>query len=151
MGFMHDWGGEPRDLLRLASEHATLSGADDIYVLAPTHENAFTNLLADLGVQKAYMKLVMLSVIDVDGLSSVVSDYVGKRLGRDFSIIQDQAGIKLVIGSEEALVEPARMLASVIFGPEPPSSFLTGFSDETLRALDAALPIPLFIWGMDWV
>jgi N-acetylglutamate synthase-like GNAT family acetyltransferase len=155
MGFMHDWGGEPRDLLRLASEHVALSGADDIYVLAPTHENAFTDLLADLGVQKAYMKLVMLSVIDVDGLSSVVSDYVGKRLGRDFSIIQDEDGIKLVVGpretGEEALVEPARMLASVIFGPEPPSSFLTGFSDETLRALDAALPIPLFIWGMDWV
>ena len=150
-GFMHDWGGDPRDLLRLARELAALSETGEIYVLAPVHENDFTSLLTGMSVPSAFMKLIMLSVIDVNGLSSMVSGYVSSRLGRDFRIVQDVAGVKIKVGREEAYVEPARMLAGVMFGPEPPSSFLSGFSEDTLSALERALPIPLFIWGLDWV
>ena len=150
-GFMHDWGGEPKDLLRLASELAAISETDDLYVLAPTCENDFTSFLMDFDVLKAHMKLVMLNVIDVEGVSSMVSDYVSGRLGKDFQITQDAAGLKIHVGDEEAYVEPPRMLARVLFGPEPPATFLSGFSDETLSALNQALPIPLFIWGLDWV
>ena len=105
----------------------------------------------DFDVLKAHMKLVMLNVIDVEGVSSMVSDYVSGRLGKDFQITQDAAGLKIHVGDEEAYVEPPRMLARVLFGPEPPATFLSGFSDETLSALNQALPIPLFIWGLDWV
>jgi len=150
-GFMHDWGGEPRDLLRLAGEMAELSGTGEIYVLAPAHENGFTSFLTDMNVPGAFMKLVMLRVIDVDGLSSIVSEHVSDRLGMDFRIAQDSKGVKLTVGREEAYIEPARMLACVMFGPEPPSTFLSGFSEDTLSALDKVLPIPLFIWGLDWV
>lgn len=150
-GFMHDWGGNPQDLLCLARELAALSGKDELYVLAPTEGNDFTSLLTEMHEPNSYMKLVMLSVIDVDGLSAIVSESLSDRLGADFRIVQDSTGVKIKVGREEAYVEPARMLASVMFGPEPPSNFLKGFSRDTLSALDRVLPIPLFIWGLDWV
>jgi N-acetylglutamate synthase-like GNAT family acetyltransferase len=150
-GFMHDWGGEPQDLLCLARELSTQSETGELYVLAPTCENDFTSLLVDMDVPRAYMKLVMLNVIDVEGVSSIVSDYVSAKLGLDFRITQDAAGVKISVGSEEAYIDPPRMLAGVLFGPEPPSTFLSNLSAETLSALDKALPIPLFIWGLDWV
>jgi hypothetical protein len=150
-GFMHDWGGEPEDLLCLARELGSLSGTGEIYVLAPTEENDFTSLLTEMSAQKTYMKLVMLSVIDTVGLSSIVSEHVSNRLERDFRIAQDATGVKMKVGRDEAYVEPSRMLASAMFGPEPPSSSLSGFSQDTLSALDKVLPIPLFIWGLDWV
>ncbi len=150
-GFMHDWGGNPKDLMRLARELGDLSDTGEIYVLAPSCKNGFTTLLTDLGAPGAFMKLVMLNIVDVEGMAAIVSDYISRRLDKNFRIIQDDAGIKLEVGPEEAYVEPARMLVSVLFGPEPPSTFLSDFSAETLRALDEALPIPLFIWGLDWV
>ena len=150
-GFMHDWGGEPRDLLRLARELAAQSETDDFYILAPTCDNGFTRLLVDMVVPHAHMKLVMLNVIDVEGVSSIVSDHVSERLGMSFRIIQEETDVKIAVGSEEADIDPPRMLANVLFGPEPPSTFLTGLSAETLSALDQTLPIPLFIWGLDWV
>jgi GNAT superfamily N-acetyltransferase len=151
MGFMHDWGGEPQDLLRLACELAAASEADDFYILSPTCENDFTSLLVDMEVPKAHMKLVMLNVIDVEGVSSIVSDHVSDRLGMDFRVTQDAGGVKMMVGAEEAYIEPPRMLSNVLFGPEPSSTFLNGLSSDTLTALDQALPIPLFIWGLDWV
>ena len=150
-GFIHDWGGEPRDLLRLARELATLSKTEDIYFLAPAHENDLTSFLIDMNVPSVFMNLVMLNVIDVGGASSIVSDYVSSRMGRDFQIVQDPSGLKMKVGREEAYIEPGRMLASVLFGPEPPSSYLKDFPQDMLSALDRALPIPFFIWGLDWV
>jgi hypothetical protein len=150
-GFMQEWGGNPQDLLRLAGEFASRSETGEIYVLAPAYANDFTNLLIETDSPKAFMQLVMISVTDVNGLSSLVRDYVSSRVGWDFQIVQDAAGVRIRIGSEEAPVEPARMLASVMFGPDPPSAVLRGFSKQKLSALDKVLPIPLFFWGMDWI
>jgi len=150
-GFIHDWGGEPRDLLHLARELTALSETGEIYFLAPAHENRLTSHLMDMDVPSVFMNLVMLKVIDVDGVSSIVSDYVSGRMGREFQIAQDSTGVKIKVGREEAYIEPARILASVLFGPEPPSSYLKDFPQEMLSALDKALPIPFFIWGLDWV
>jgi predicted N-acetyltransferase YhbS len=150
-GFMSEWGGNPQDLLRLVRELAALSESGDVYILAPAYANDFTNLLIKMNTPKAYMQLIMIKVVDVDRLSSVTSDHLSAKLGMDFQIAQDREGVRIRVGREEARVEPARMLSSIMFGPEPPSSFLSGFSRETLSALDKTLPIPLFIWGLDWV
>jgi len=150
-GFIHDWGGNPQDLLCLVRELSARVENGEVFVLAPTHENEFARLLVSMDALGMYMKFVMFSIVDVEGVSSIVSDYVSSRLGRDFHIVQDSTGVKIKVGHEEAYVEPSRMLASVMFGPDAPSTFLNGLSSDTLAALDKALPIPLFIWGLDWV
>jgi predicted N-acetyltransferase YhbS len=150
-GFMHDWGGDPQDLLCLVRELSVLSDADEVFVLAPTEENKFARLLASMGTPGMYMKFVMFSIINVEGVSSIISDSVSNRLGCEFEIIRDATGVKLKVGCEETCVEPDRMLVNVLFGPDSPSTILSGFSSETLSAMDKTFPIPLFIWGLDWV
>jgi hypothetical protein len=149
--FIHDWGGEPPDLFRLARELTAFSANEDVYFLAPACENDLTQLLIDRNVPGVFMSLAMLNVIDVDGVSAIVRDSVSTRLGRDFRVVQTPAGVKMKVGREEAYIEPARMLAGVLFGPQPPSRYLKEFSQETRAALDNALPIPFFLWGLDWV
>ncbi len=150
-GFIYECGGVPCDILRLIREFTTLSETGNVYILAPAFENDLTAFLTEMNAPKAYMRLTMFNVIDVSGLSSVVNGYVSNRLHRDFRITEDSSGVQIKIGREQAYVEPARMLASILFGPEPPSSFLNGFSRETLSLLDKILPIPLFVWILDWV
>ncbi len=148
---VHDWGGNPRDLLCLMRGFASGSEAGEIMILAPTYESELTRLLIQMDIPKVFDYLAMMRVIDVEGLSSVIRDEVSERLGRDFRICKDGPRVKLKVGGEETTVEPERNLARVLFGPDAPSSLLTGLSGETLSALDSALPIPLFIWGLDSV
>jgi hypothetical protein len=75
-----------------------------------------------------------------------VRDHVSNRLGQDFQILRDRSGIKVRVA-----LDAERNLPRLLFGPDLPSSLLRGFSRETLSALDTALPIPLFIWGLDSV
>jgi N-acetylglutamate synthase-like GNAT family acetyltransferase len=175
---IHEWGGEARDLLSLAREFAKFvetsgggetSGAPEslesgkaagIMILAPGHETEFTRLLRRMKIPSAFEYLAMIRVIDVEGVSSVIRDRMSGLLGREFSLRNSESGVKIIIGDEEAFLksggpgESGRNLAKLLFGPEPPSSLLqgySGFSRETLSALDRALPIPLFIWGLDSV
>lgn len=150
-GCMHDWGGDPRDLLRLARELAALSETGAIMILAPTRDSELARLLMQMNIPKSSDYLAMIRVIDAEGLSSVVGNHVSGLLGKDFRIVQERGGARIKIDREEETVEPERMLARVLFGPDQPSSLLTGFSRETLSALDRALPIPLYIWGLDSV
>lgn len=148
---VHEGGGNLRDLLCLVREFAASSETGEVMILAPAQQSEFTRLLKQMRIPSGSDYLAMIRVIDVDGLSSVVRDYVGGRLGQDFQIFRDPSGVKIRVGPEEAAVEPERSLARVLFGPDPPSSLLKGFKRETLSALDNALPIPLFIWGLDSV
>jgi N-acetylglutamate synthase-like GNAT family acetyltransferase len=175
---IHEWGGEAQDLLSLAREFAefvetcgsgethgraetsgTLESLESgraagIMILAPGHETEFTRLLRRMKIPSAFEYLAMIRVIDVEGLSSVIRDRMSGLLGREFSLRKSESGVRIIIGDEEASLksgEPGRDLSKLLFGPEPPSSLLHGFSCETMSALDRALPIPLFIWGLDSV
>jgi hypothetical protein len=148
---MHEWGGNPQDLLCLARELADSLEKGEIMILAPKRQNEFTRLLTQMKTQHKSDYLAMIRVIDVDGVSSVVRDHVSDRLGQDFQIFRDRSGIKVRVGREEAPLDAERNLPRLLFGPDLPSSLLRGFSRETLSAFDTALPIPFFIWGLDSV
>ena len=148
---VHDWGGNSQDLLCLAREFAESTKTGEIMILAPAQENEFTRLLRQKGVPSAFEYLAMIRVIDVEGLSSVIHGHMSELLGRDFHISEGEEGVRIAVGDEETRIEPGRNLARLLFGPEAPSSLLDGLSRETLSALDHALPIPLFIWGLDSV
>ena len=90
-------------------------------------------------------------VIDLEGLASVVEDYVGKLIGMKFGVRRDVAGVKIAVGDEETIIEPGQYLARLLFGPDKPSILLTGLSRKAHTALDKARPIPLFVWGLDSV
>ena len=148
---IHDWGGDARDLPCLARELADSTEAGELMILAPARENEFTRLLRQAGVPSAFEFLAMIRVVDVEGLSSVVEGYVGELIGMKFGVLGDESGVKIVVGGEEAPIQPERKLVRLLFGPDKPSSLLGGLSSEALAALDNALPIPLFVWGLDSV
>jgi hypothetical protein len=95
--------------------------------------------------------LALMRVIDLEGLSSIVEDRVGRQIGMKFGLRRDEAGVKILVGGEETLIEPEQYLVRLLFGPDRPSRLLGGLSQEALAALDKALPIPLFVWGLDSV
>jgi predicted N-acetyltransferase YhbS len=148
---IHDWGGNTQDLLCLVREFIVSTESKVIMVLAPGQPNEFMQLLRQANIPSTFEYLSMIRVIDVEGVSSLIGDYVSDQLGRRFSICRTDSGVKIAIGDEEALVEPERNLVRVLFGPEAPSSLLSGLSQKNLSALDEALPIPLFVWGLDSV
>jgi hypothetical protein len=148
---IHDWGGDPRDLLALVQKLASLASAEETMILAPAGQREFTRLLGQMRIPSAFEYLAMMKVIDVEGLSSVLGDNLSGKLGMDFQILRSGSGFRIKVGREEAAMEQERNLVRLLFGPDPASNILTGISRETLRALDRALPIPLFIWGLDSV
>jgi predicted N-acetyltransferase YhbS len=148
---VHDWGGNPQDLLCLVHEFNSTTESGGIMVLTPGQPNEFTRLLRQANIPSAFEYLSMIRVIDVEGLSSLIGDDLSGRLGKNFNISRTDSGVKIAIGDEQSLVTPERNLVRVLFGPESPSSLLTGLSQETLSALDEALPISLYVWGLDSV
>lgn len=148
---IHDWGGDPRDLLALVRKLASLASTGEIMILAPAGQREFTRLLDQMRIPSASEYLAMMKVIDVEGLSSVLGDNLSGKLGMDFQILRSGSGFRIKVGREEAAMEQERNLVRLLFGPDAASNILTGISRETLRALDRALPIPLFIWGLDSV
>ncbi|UCD57276.1 MAG: hypothetical protein JSV16_15945, partial [Candidatus Hydrogenedentota bacterium] len=130
---------------------AASSGLGELIILAPVQESTFTQRLRQMGLPKVFEYLAMIRTIDVGGLSSVLSDYLSSRLGRDFRILRADSCLKLRVGNEETMIDREQTLARVLFGPGTPSQLVRGFSDGTLSALDSTLPIPLFIWGLDSV
>ena len=74
-----------------------------------------------------------------------------KHLGEDFRILRTEPGFMIRIGAEEVAVPDERTLPRILFGPDTASNLLQGLSSATAAALDQALPIPLFIWGLDSV
>ncbi|MBI5115725.1 GNAT family N-acetyltransferase [Candidatus Poribacteria bacterium] len=159
---VHEWGGNASDLLCLAREFAHLWSLHEFIVLAPTQESAqmsvqetFPHLLEQMGARRVFEYLAMIRIIDAEALSSLVRGYVSTRLGKDFQIRRTESGVAIRIGEEQTLLgktlpssphSAAGLLARILFGPEPPSTLFPGLS-----ALDHALPIPLFIWGLDSV
>jgi hypothetical protein len=148
---IHEWGGEARDLLCLVRTFFSSSNLAELIILAPVHESEFTRLLQQMQVPKAFEYLAMMKIIDVDGFSKVLNDYLHDRLEQSFRISRDGSGLKVQVGTEEIPVEREQTLVRALFGPDSPSRLLRGLSHETASALDEALPIPLFIWGLDSV
>jgi GNAT superfamily N-acetyltransferase len=148
---IHESGGDAGDLLCLAREFTSLSSSGEIMILVPAQENEFTRLLRRMRLTEMFEYLAMMRIIDLEGLSSLLHDCLSRRLGGDFRVWRSQSGLMMKVGGEEAEVEQEQKLVRVLFGPEPASSLLRGFSHETLCALDGVLPIPLFIWGLDSV
>lgn len=148
---MHDWGGDTRDLLCLARGLAESTGTGEVIVLTPSHTTEFAQMLFQTEVPCSVDYLALMRVIDLEGLSSAVGDHLGNLLGVEFGIRRDESRVKISVGGEETIIEPERNLVRLLFGPDKPSSLLTGLSRETLTALDNALPIPLFVWGLDSV
>jgi hypothetical protein len=148
---VHDWGGDAQDLLRLVREFIVSGESSAIMVLTPGEPGEFMQLLRQANIPSAFEHLSMIRVLDVEALSALVGEHISNRIGKSFGIRRTGSGVKIVVGDEEALVEPERNLVRVVFGPEAPSRLLSGISPETLSALDEALPIPLFVWGLDSV
>ncbi len=148
---IHEWGGNAGDLLSLVREFTSSSSSGEIMILAPAQENEFTRLLRRMRLTEMFEYLAMMRIIDLESLSSLLHNCLSPRLGGEFRVWRSASGLMMKAGAEEAKVEQEQKLVRVLFGPEPASSLLGGFSPQTLRALDGALPIPLFIWGLDSV
>jgi predicted N-acetyltransferase YhbS len=148
---IHEWGGNPIDLLCLSREFARLWSLSELMALAPAQQTEFARLLEKIGAKKVFEHLAMIRIIDEASLSALLCEYMIARLGGDFHIIRAGKDIIIKVGMEQTQVSTEGVLARVLFGPDPPSTLLKGFSRDTLSTLDRALPIPLFIWGLDSV
>lgn len=148
---VHDWGGEAEDLLCLVRDFMGLTDKGELMILAPAQRSEFTQMLNRMRIPKTFEYLAMMRVIDVEALSAHIGDHMSEKLGREFRIHPSGSEVTIRVGDEETMIDPPRNLVRVLFGPEMPSKLLGGLSRETLSALDRALPIPLFIWGLDSV
>lgn len=145
-----EWGGEPQDILSLMYEFASSIGGE-IMILVPAYETKFMRLLEQMGLPRIFEYLAMMRIIDVEGISSLIREYMANQHGADFQILTSDSGFTIRIGKEKAAIPNERALPRILFGPDAASSLLGGLSRETASALDKVLPIPLFIWGLDSV
>jgi GNAT superfamily N-acetyltransferase len=145
-----EWGGDAQDLLSLIREFAAAAGGD-IMILVPAHSNDLVQLLERMQLPKVFEYLALIRIIDAEGLCSVISGFMRDRLGKEFQIRTFESGFSIKIGKEESSVVRVGALPRILFGPDAASTQLRGLSRATASALDKALPIPLFIWGLDSV
>jgi hypothetical protein len=145
-----EWGGDAQDFLCLMREFAAAAGGE-IMILVPVYSCELTELLERMRLPKVFEYLAMIRIIDVEGLSSVIRERMQALLGADFQILRVESGIKIKIGEEETTEARPGTLPRILFGPDAASTLLRGLSRTTAPALDKALPIPLFIWGLDSV
>jgi len=145
-----DWGGDAKDLLCLIREFAAVAGGE-IMILMPALAGKLAHLLERMRLPKIFEYLALIRIIDMEGLSSIIREYMQDRLDADFQIPRVESGFKIRIGAEETSVVHERALPRILFGPDAASTQLRGLSRTTASALDKALPIPLFIWGLDSV
>jgi N-acetylglutamate synthase-like GNAT family acetyltransferase len=145
-----EWGGNAQDTLCLVREFVLAAG-HEIMLLAPAYSNEFTRLLEQMRLPKVFEYLAMIRIIDVDAISALVRDYVSGRLGADFQILKTGTGSRIVIGETEVPVKPENALPRILFGPDVASGLLPALPSKMASALDKALPVPLFIWGLDSV
>jgi len=148
---VHEWGGEVADLLCLVREFARRATSGHVTILLPASETPLVHLLRRMRLPAVFEYLAMMKVINLEGVSSAVGDYVSARTGREFQIRRRGEGFSVCLGKEDVTLDDERKLVRLLFGPDAPSSVVTGFSSRILHALDACFPIPLFIWGLDSV
>jgi GNAT superfamily N-acetyltransferase len=145
-----EWGGDVGDLLCIMRAFGAAIGGE-FMVLVPAHRSGFTQRLEQMRFPRLFEYLAMMRIMNVKSVSSLIRDHVREQVGTNFQLCEDEAGLKIGIEREEIIVPERRMLARILFGPNPVSNLPGGLPRKTAAAIDKVFPIPLFIWGLDSV
>jgi len=148
---VHEWGGAAEDLLRLVRALAFEAESKEVLILAPAARNEFTEMLRSMRLPEISEPLAMMKIVDLERLAAKVQAYIAAKIEKRFDIFEEQKGFTLKLGSHSAHLAHEGMLVRLLFGPDPPTQALNHAPHAMARSLAKALPIPLFIWGLDSV
>ncbi len=148
-GYVHEWGGEVPALLALIA-HVRRAQKRPITVIVPAHsQNLLRRLKAHpvvvnegfLGMVKILNHANLYAKIKRHARSVGVGGFALERQG-DLTYIGAGAGIFKTDADADVI--------RLVFGPHKASQ-IHGFDPKTSEALEAVLPVPMWIWGWDSV
>jgi N-acetylglutamate synthase-like GNAT family acetyltransferase len=149
---IHEWGGNPDDLLCLVRELAATANLNEVAVLTPAGDNNFVRLLRDMHAPSISEHLAMMRVVEPESFLSLVHSYLLPKVDWPFQIESDGGAFVIHIGNEHIVLKDMQTLVRLVFGPDHFSDSLPQkIPPEMLGKLNQTFPIPLFIWGLDSV
>ncbi len=145
-GYIHEWGGETEDLIRLLNYILKVRGAP-FTVLTPYHAFSLRKKLKTAATFEHLGYLGMMKVLKPELWIEKVNKALSLSPGQGFKL--SYASDKYTLTHQSGVCQfDERQILSLVYGPEG----LDLIADEKIRAaLGAFLPMPMWFWGWDSV
>jgi GNAT superfamily N-acetyltransferase len=146
-GYAHEWGGGVSSLLPLLGHiRAKLGGP--LTVIAPAHASNLVRRLREAGATVNQGYLGMIKILNPTHFFAKLKRH-SRAAGIDDFVLEKQ-GDKFYFGSSASvfMTDSEADVTRLIFGPQKARD-LHQFDAATLKTIETALPIPMWIWGWD--
>lgn len=146
----HEWAGKADALISLLDYAAMQSPRRELILLAPEDSHPLNRALQQLGVPCIRTDLGMLRCLDPVATFEAVRPVLEPRIRASIALEPAGSSWRLRVGDATAGPMSTGEFSALLLGPRKAGDVLAA-PPEVCAQLERALPLSLFIWGLDSV